>query len=345
MQKSSLSAVVMMVLAGVAGGQDGHTVVPFIDEAPSGFVMPPLNPEGAQLKPVQMGEGVYALVSSKPPTDNAGFIVGDDGVLVIDAHINPAMATQILDAVAAVTDKPILYLVNTNYHGDHTFGNATFPESTIIVAHSATAERMRHREHFPAELRTMYAGFHDKHYLSDVELRLPDVTFDESLTIDLGGRVVEIHHFGPGNTPGDTVVYEPETGTAWTGNLIMGKGVIPAIFDSDARTYLGTVSRMTQELDVRTIIPGHSLPVDGPTKLAMYASYLTDLVADVRASIRAGNSLDTTIRVVTIDERFLPPKDSPLAELRPLMIGFHRMNVKRTYQAEADRNDSVHDSK
>ena len=75
---------------------------------PPGFVPPPLHPEGVRLKTEAVAEGVYALLSSKPPVDNAGFVVGERGVLVIDAHIDKTMAQQILDAVREVTDKPIL---------------------------------------------------------------------------------------------------------------------------------------------------------------------------------------------------------------------------------------------
>ncbi|HPF47230.1 MAG TPA: hypothetical protein PK690_10215, partial [Emcibacteraceae bacterium] len=77
---------------------------------PAGFVPPPLNPKGVLLKTVPIGSNVYALESSRPPVDNAGFVVGENGVLVIDSHINGEMGKQIIDAVRSVTDKPILYL-------------------------------------------------------------------------------------------------------------------------------------------------------------------------------------------------------------------------------------------
>ncbi|MCH8153395.1 MAG: MBL fold metallo-hydrolase, partial [Planctomycetes bacterium] len=101
-------------------------------EAPEGWLAPPLNPTGVQLETRKLGRGVYALFSNKPPVDNAGFVVGERGVLVIDAHFNGVMARQIQAAIRKVTDKPILYLVNTNYHGDHTFGNYAFPAETKI---------------------------------------------------------------------------------------------------------------------------------------------------------------------------------------------------------------------
>ena len=180
--------------------------------APEGFIPTPLHPKDTQLQAQRLAPGVYALISGKAAVDNSGFVVGARGVLVIDAHINGAMARQIQAAVRKVTDKPILYLVNTNYHGDHTFGNYAFPKDTKIVAHRKTAEAMRNFEH---EKELILATVNnDAKVLADVRLRLPDVVFEDSLRLDLGGRVVEIHHFGPGNTPGDTVVYVPEAKAA-----------------------------------------------------------------------------------------------------------------------------------
>jgi cyclase len=115
-------------------------------QSPVEFIPPALNPAGARPEAKQLGSGIYALVSNKPPVDNSGFVVGERGVLVIDAHINREMAKQIQSAVREVTDKPILYVINTNYHGDHTFGNYAFPAETIIVAQRETAERMRQFE-------------------------------------------------------------------------------------------------------------------------------------------------------------------------------------------------------
>ena len=82
-------------------------------QAPQGFIPPPLNPTGARLETKELAPGVYGLLSSKPPVDNSGFVVGEHGVLVIDAHINGAMAGLIQTAVRQVTNKPILYVVNT----------------------------------------------------------------------------------------------------------------------------------------------------------------------------------------------------------------------------------------
>src|SRR5262249_18231191 len=76
-------------------------------QAPQGFIPPPLHPTGARLETEELAPGVYGLLSSKLPVDNSGFVVGAHGVLVIDAHINGAMAGRIQTAVRQVTNKPI----------------------------------------------------------------------------------------------------------------------------------------------------------------------------------------------------------------------------------------------
>ncbi|GJM19213.1 MAG: hypothetical protein DHS20C14_14260 [Phycisphaeraceae bacterium] len=307
---------------------------PFAD-APSGVLLPPIDPTGVTLHTQELGEGVYALQSSRPPADNAGFIVGDRGVLVIDAHINPAMAGQIIDAVRAVTDKPILYLVHTNYHGDHVFGNTAFPETTQIIAHRATAEHIAHPGYLDLERRLMVAASGSSPDAFDnVDVRLPDVTFEDTLTIDLGNKLVEVRHFGHGNTAGDTVVYEPDTGALWTGNLIIS-GAVPPMFEIGAAEYLDTLTALNTALDVRTIVPGHGVVSEGPAHLASNIAYLGHLLASVRERVGNGQTLAQVLDGFPLDSAFEPDPASPLSGITPVLRGFHRLNVKRTYDAVA----------
>ncbi len=326
-------AVAAVMTLGIAGGMAGPAAAQQTlfggFEPPAGWVPPPLDPTGVQLQTQELATGVYALLSNRPPVDNSGFVVGEKGVLVIDAHINGAMARQIQAAVRAVTDLPILYLVNTNYHGDHTFGNYAFPAETKIVAHRKTAEAMRHFEQEKALMLLTVNG--NAAVIDDVRLRLPDVTFEESLRIDLGGRVVELHHFGQGNTAGDTVVYVPEARAAWTGNLILGAGSIPWAIEGKTQAYLETVARLAARLDIETIVGGHILLTSGDT-LGVYLEYLSWHIQSVQRALDAGKTLEQTLAGSRLDEAYLPPKDSPLAGVRPFMQGVHLWNVKRSYQ-------------
>ena len=322
----ALAAAVAFGLAGPATAQEN----PFgAFEPPAGWLPPALDPTGVQLQTQELAPGVYALISSRPPVDNSGFIVGDNGVLVIDAHINGTMARQIQAAVRAVTDLPILYLVNTNYHGDHTFGNYAFPAETKIVAHRKTAEAMGHFEQEKALMLLTVNG--NAAVIDDVRLRLPDVTFEETLRIDLGGRVVELHHFGQGNTAGDTVVYVPEAKAAWTGNLILGAGSIPWAIEGDTQAYLETVARVAARLDIETIVGGHILTTSGAT-LSTYLEYLSRHINSVQRALDTGKTLEQTLASSPLDEAYLPPADSPLAGVRSFMQGAHLWNVKKTYE-------------
>ncbi len=322
--KAALAALVVIGLALPAAAQQSFGGF----EPPKGWLPPPLDPAGVQLQTKEIAPGVYALLSSRPPVDNSGFVVGERGVLVIDAHINGAMARQIQAAVRKVTNKPILYLVNTNYHGDHTFGNYAFPAETKIVAHRKTAEAMRDFEQEKEVLLATVNG--NDAVFTGVKLRLPDVTFEESLRLDLGGRVVELHHFGHGNTPGDTVVYVPEAKVAWTGNLVLGAGSIPWAIEGKTQAYLETIARLAASLDIETIVGGHILMTPGET-LTSYLGYLSEHIRSVQKAIASGQTLERTLASLPLDEAYLPPADSPLAAVRPVMQGFHLWNVKKTY--------------
>ena len=259
--------------------------------------------------------------------DNVGFVVGDRDVLVVDAHINPAMARQIQERVREVTDKPIRYLVNSNYHGDHTFGNCAFPAETVIIQHRRTADLVPYHEE---ERRFMLPCVgNDPKILEGVELRRPDVVFDDYLRIDLGGKVVELHYFGPANTPGDTITYVPEAKVAWTGNMTGGNIVVT--LESNAPTYMNSIARFAQALEVETLIPAHN-PISGPELLGGYMQYLNDVTQAVRGAVSAGWTLAETMERIpfALDRPYSPPEDHPrIGYFRDL----HSYNVMKTHQS------------
>ncbi len=282
-----------------------------------------LNPTGCVLSTREMAPGVYGLISSIPGVDNAGFVVGEKGVLVIDAHISVPMARQILARVAEVTDKPILYLVNSNYHGDHTFGNCAFPAETLVIQHRETASRTPYLAEEIAFLLPAVKG--DAAVFADVTYRQPDIVFDDHLRIDLGGRIVDIHWFGPANTPGDTITSVRGARVAWTGNVTGGS--FGLALESDAPTFLATLTRFIQTIEVGMLIPGHSAPL-GPSDLWVYMVYFSRLTNDMKRAVNEGWTLDETLERLPMDEAFRLPPSDPRA---PFMEGRHRYNVRRTY--------------
>jgi cyclase len=161
------------------------------------------------------------------------------------------------------------------------------------------------------------------------------LVLDEYLELDLGGRVVELHHLGHGNTPGDTVVYVPEARVAWTGNLIVGEGNIPFLIEGGAGAYLETIAKFTHTLEVGTIVPGQGL-LTSEAILSRYLAYLSELIESVRKTFRAGQNLEEAIAATPLGQKYTKDaagSNSPLAaQFVALRAGFHRWNVWRTYQ-------------
>ncbi|OGP68859.1 MAG: hypothetical protein A2170_07820, partial [Deltaproteobacteria bacterium RBG_13_53_10] len=250
---------------------------------PPDFVVWKLNPKGCTLSTKELAPGVYALLSSIPGVDNAGFVVGQKAVLVIDAHISIPMARQIQERVREVTDKPIRYLVNANYHADHTFGNCAFPDETKVIQQRETAVRT---PYLKEEWEFMLPAVNnDPTIFEGVTLRLPDIVFDDYLRIDLGGQAVELYWFGPANTPGDTITYVPGAKVAWTGNMTGGS--FGLALESDAPTFLGTLIRFIRTIEVERLIPGHA-PILGPSDLWLYLLYFSQLTSDVKKALSEG---------------------------------------------------------
>jgi cyclase len=303
------------------------TEVKLLDWAdfPDSFVKWKINPLGAQLETKEISPGVYILLSSITGVNNTGFVVGEKGVLVIDAHFTLPMAHQILERIREVTDKPILYLVNLNYHGDHTFGNCEFPDETRIIQQHQTAARTAFFEEEMAFMLPCVGN--DKAQFKGVTYRGPDIVFGDYLKIDLGDRVVECHYFGPANTPGDTIVYVPEAKAAWMGNLTGGN--FGLALETDAQVFRDTVTAIIDHLDIDLIVSAHR-SLAGPELLDAYLEYFSDVTDGVQRALEAGRSLEQTLDQVTLSKKFTLPPDDPLAVPN---IGRHHYNIQRTYRA------------
>ncbi|MBF8188448.1 MBL fold metallo-hydrolase [Nonomuraea sp. K274] len=316
-----------------------------IAERPEGFGGPNLSPVGLELAPHEFAEGVYALMATIPPKDNNGVVAGRDAALVIDAGITPEVSAKIRAAVADLTDRPLRYLVNTTYHGDHTFGNAAFPDEVVIVSSRVNKENMSDLAY---EKETRSANMYGDGALLDAVTtwRRPDLTFDSHAEIDLGGRVVQLHHFGPGNGPGDTVVYVPDTRTAWTGNFVCHAGVGHMLLQGGPEPYAESLRRMREALpELETIVPGHGPMGDGPAAIDWFIGYLERLHDEVLGSVQAGRRLEETFAVCTNPwaERLDPALSAALARypvprelaqegMLALCRDLHRLNILSTYR-------------
>ncbi|MFF4617196.1 MBL fold metallo-hydrolase [Nonomuraea jabiensis] len=316
-----------------------------IAERPAGYGGPNLSPVGLELVPHAFAEGVYALMANLPPKDNNGVVAGRNAALVVDAGITPEISAKIQAVAAGLTDRSLRYLVNTTYHGDHSFGNAAFPDEVVVVSSRANRDNMADLAY---EKQTRSANMYGDDALLDAVTtwRRPDVVFDAYAEIDLGGRVVQLHHFGPGNGPGDTVVYVPDTRTAWTGNFLCHAGTAHMLLQGGPEPYLGSLRRMREALpELETIVPGHGPMGDGPAAVDALIGYLERLHDEVLAGVEAGRSLEETYAACTdpwaeaLDPglaaalaRYPVPRGLAEQGMLALCRDLHRLNILATYR-------------
>lgn len=305
-----------------------------LEERPPEYVGPNLNPEGLTLNPNQLGDGVYALLANEIPKDNNGIVIGDDAVLVIDAGINGEVARHLQTRVHELTDSPLRYLVNTTYHGDHTFGNAAFPETVTIISSKKNKEAMvdlaREKRLREGNLRKNKAALRNV-----TDWREPDVVFEQYSEIDLGSQLVELWHFGPGNGPGDTIVYVPSVKAAWTGNFLPREGLLPMLLGGGPEPYIESLQKMKETLDIDTIICGHGPMGDGETALDSLIEYLEFLQSNVRKAIDAENTLTETLETIPLPEKY-ERETHPAQNVTSTLRHMHRLNVLSTYRILED---------
>jgi cyclase len=277
-----------------------------------------------------LAEGVYALTAPDSRGYNSGCIIGSDGVLVVDAGINGAVARHIQNVVRTLTTKPILYLINTNHHGDRSFGNYAFPPSTNIIASCRTKENMTD---LAAEKELCSRDLYGNTAVLDdvVEWRLPNAIFEDHMALDLGKRIVELWHFGAGTTPGDTIVYSRESGVAWTGSLAGNEYVVPMLSDAGPIPYLEMLGRFEHTLKVKTIVPGHGPLVSGKA-FTHLKEYLWDLLQDVHRAYELGLTSEAALTALQLKHKYRLPWWKPASRLNMLLEDLHRMNVLTTYR-------------
>lgn len=258
--------------------------------------------------------------------NNAGLVVGDDGRgLLVDTFATAARTGRLRRAVLREVPAGPRMLVNTHFHGDHTFGNSAFPEA-LVIGHERTRRAM-------AEHGLHLTGLWPEVCWGDIDLVLPQLTFRQELTVHLGGVRVEVFHLGPAaHTTDDTVVWLPGPRVLFTGDVVMS-GVTPFCVMGSVSGSLAALERLAG-LDPVTVVPGHG-PMGGPELIEANAGYFRWIQELAAHGHTAGRSpLETAVRTGRhryahwVDpERLLPNLHRAYAELQgagsgdPLDIG------------------------
>ena len=227
---------------------------------------------------VSAGPGVYAAIAKdgdRESLGNAGFVVGDEAVLVVDAFGTETGAQELLQEVRrAAGGKPVRWVVNTHYHYDHTGGDAVFSRAgAAVVAHEnvrawVRTENLKFRKEVTPEFRRMVEA-----------LVLPDVTHRDRLTIWLGGnRRVEVLA-KPGHTGGDSIVWVPDAGVLFAGDLLW-KTTAPNLIDASTDAWVETLGGFVADYPAATYVPGH-----GPLAKALDVRYFRDYLFGLRSGV------------------------------------------------------------
>lgn len=224
-----------------------------------------------------------------PAATSAGIIIGTKGALIVDTMINRDLAEQLLALVRERTNLPILYAVNTSYHGDHSYGNQFLPRDTQIVQHEATQQYIQSSFVKDVDFMSQYFGMSSG--LQELKPQRAAILMKDGDTrdFDLGGISVRVQHLGFAQTDGDLFVWVPSGKVLFTGNpVISGGPSFSWLLDGRSAAALATLEKLkaTYPADA-VVVPGHGVPT-GMVAIDNHIRYLTDLRSEVSAAIADG---------------------------------------------------------
>ena len=228
-----------------------------------------------QMKVTKVAGNVYMLEGSG---GNIGASVGEDGIVIVDDQFAP-LADKIKAALKGVTDKPVRFVINTHFHGDHTGGNAIFQKDAPIIAQDNVRKRLE-------------AGAGDRKPARKV--RLPIITFDHDVTVHLNGEDIHALHFASGHTDGDSIIFFPKSNVVHMGDDFVTYG-FPFIDLNSGGSVEGMIAAIDDvagklPADVK-VIPGHG-PISNLDDVRKFSAMLKDTLAVAQKALKQGKTLD-----------------------------------------------------
>jgi cyclase len=239
-----------------------------------------LSPTRAAPALTEIAAGVHAYVQPDGGwcVNNAGVLVGADGVVVIDTVATRSRAQRLRDTVEGLGAGPVHTVVNTHSHGDHTFGNGVFGPSATVVAHTLARAEM-------ADAGLGLTALWPDVDWGDIRLRLPVVTFDDRLTLHVGERRVELVHVGPAHTTNDVVAWLPDDRVLFAGDVVLS-GCTPFHLMGSVRGTLRALARL-RALGPDVVVCGHGA-LCGAEVFDRTESYLHRVQELARDGVRGG---------------------------------------------------------
>jgi glyoxylase-like metal-dependent hydrolase (beta-lactamase superfamily II) len=253
----------------------------------------------------KLSANCYAFTAEGDP--NTGVIVGDDGVMVIDAQATPLMAREVLRRIRRVTSKPVKYVVLSHYHAVRVLGASAY-RAQQIIASEGTLDliRERGRQDMASEIGRFPRLFRGAKSIPG--LTWPTITFRESMTVMMGRLEVRIMHPGPGHTRGDTVVWVPSQRVLFSGDLVeYNAGIYTG--DAHLQAWPETLARL-RALKPRALVPGRGPALTTPAACEKGIRYTQDFVralyACAKRAVAAKKSLRDAYRLtrMRLDPRY-----------------------------------------
>jgi glyoxylase-like metal-dependent hydrolase (beta-lactamase superfamily II) len=235
-----------------------------------------------EIQTVLVAQGVWMLVGAG---GNIGVSAGEDGVFLIDDQYAP-LTEKIRTAVAKLSPKPIRFVLNTHWHGDHTGGNEHLGEAgVLIVANDNVRKRMSSEQFLKAMNRKVPPS---------PEIALPVVTYSEDVTFYLNGDTIHAIHVAPAHTDGDSIVYFEKADVIHMGDVFFESGY-PFVDLSSGGSVQGVIDGVNRALEMigpnTKVIPGHGKLSDRAGLIA-YRDMLRTIVGRVAEAKAAGKSLE-----------------------------------------------------
>ena len=272
----------------------------------------------------QLADGVYAALGAYDAgaVCNAGIVDLGEHTLVFDAFQTPQAAVDLQYACQKLTGRSASYVVNSHWHGDHVHGNSVFAGTARIIATEKTRELMGTLaaaeiaedratvDEFLASLETQRAEARDegvhgrlaarisstREYMAALpalELRLPDITFDERLVFHGSQRTAMLLTYGGGHTGSDAFLYLPDERIAYLADLLFIQ-VQPWLPDGDPDEWVRILERI-EALDIATAVPGHG-PLGTLADAPATRQYIGDCTRSAMEAVESGASLEETLR-------------------------------------------------
>jgi glyoxylase-like metal-dependent hydrolase (beta-lactamase superfamily II) len=279
----------------------------------------------------QLAPNVRAAIADiAGASGNSGFVIGDDGVLVIDSLGNAEAARQLLADIHKLTTLPVKYVINTHHHFDHTAGNRVFVDAGAVVLAQRNvrtwilAEKLKEAtRNDPPELKAIIKG-----------VVPPTVLYDEGVDLYLGSRRIQVRSY-PGHTGGDSVVVIPDAKVVFCGDLFWQK-TFPNLADATTGTWIETLSTLETTQATAAFVPGHGDP-GTVADIAVFREYLQALrilVADGQKEGKSGDALVETVLPV-VNQKYRGWNYSDLAKSNILDVSAELNGTKIVPQADA----------